>query len=141
MAETNSIFNAEVVGKRNFAALDDIYTTDARILPPEGPMVTGREGIRGFWSALVQKANGKAVVLESLDVIPAGEGVLEIGKAHLTLGIEGQGDVRMELKYVVYWRQEDGRWKWHVDIWNRNACGGPGDRGRRGQARSRYGVT
>jgi ketosteroid isomerase-like protein len=29
--------------------------------------------------------------------------------------------VQMEVKYVVYWRQEDGRWKWHVDIWNMNA--------------------
>jgi len=29
--------------------------------------------------------------------------------------------MEMEAKYVVYWRQEDGRWKWHVDIWNANA--------------------
>jgi len=27
----------------------------------------------------------------------------------------------MEAKYVIYWRQEDGRWKWHVDIWNFSA--------------------
>jgi hypothetical protein len=27
----------------------------------------------------------------------------------------------MEVKYVVYWREEDGRWQWHVDIWNPNA--------------------
>jgi len=27
----------------------------------------------------------------------------------------------LEVKYVVYWRQEDGRWKWHVDIWNPNS--------------------
>jgi len=35
---------------------------------------------------------------------------------------EGKGrDVYSELKYVVYWRNEDGRWKWDVDMWNRNA--------------------
>jgi hypothetical protein len=27
----------------------------------------------------------------------------------------------MNAKYVVYWRQEDGHWKWHIDIWNPNA--------------------
>jgi hypothetical protein len=25
------------------------------------------------------------------------------------------------VKYVVYWQQEDSRWKWHVDIWNPNS--------------------
>jgi ketosteroid isomerase-like protein len=28
---------------------------------------------------------------------------------------------QMEAKYVVCWKQEDGRWKWHVDIWNQNS--------------------
>jgi hypothetical protein len=22
------------------------------------------------------------------------------------------------VQYVVIWKQEDGRWKWHRDIWN-----------------------
>jgi len=29
--------------------------------------------------------------------------------------------VNLELKYVVFWRQEDSRWKWHIDIWNQNS--------------------
>lgn len=44
---------------------------------------------------------------------------MEIGKATLTL--EGEPAPQMEVKYVVYWRQEDARWKWHVDIWNQNS--------------------
>ncbi len=27
-------------------------------------------------------------------------------------------EARVEAKYVVIWRHEDGRWRWHVDIWN-----------------------
>ena len=34
MRQTNELFNAEVVGKRNFALLDQVYTVSARILPP-----------------------------------------------------------------------------------------------------------
>jgi hypothetical protein len=34
MEKTNDLFNAEVFGKRNFDALDQIYTKGARILPP-----------------------------------------------------------------------------------------------------------
>jgi hypothetical protein len=46
MQVTNNLFNAEVFGKRNFAALDDIYTANACILPPGAPMISGREAIK-----------------------------------------------------------------------------------------------
>ena len=121
MARTNELFNVEVVGKRNVAALDDVYTSDARILPPGAPMVSGREAIKKFWSDMIQSANAKSAVLTSVDVMPAGDGVVEIGKALLTVEPPGQAQAQMEVKYVVYWRQESGRWKWHVDIWNPNA--------------------
>ncbi len=121
MAETNELFNREVFGNRNFAALDDIYTSNARILPPGGPMVSGRERIKKFWSDLVGDVNATSAVLASVDVMPAGDGVVEIGQATLTVQPQGQPATQMEVKYVVYWRQEDGKWKWHVDIWNQNA--------------------
>jgi len=121
MARTNDLFNTDVIGKRNFAALDDVYTSDARILPPGAPMISGRESIRKFWSELVHSANAKSAVLTSVDVMPAGDGVVEIGRATLTVEPQGQPVTQMEVKYVVFWRNESGRWKWHVDIWNQNA--------------------
>lgn len=120
MARTNDLFNTEVVGNRNFAALDDVYTSDARILPPGAPMISGRESIKKFWSDLVQSANAKSAVLTSVDVLPVGDGVVEIGRATLTVEPQGQPVTEMEVKYVVFWRNESGRWKWHVDIWNQN---------------------
>jgi hypothetical protein len=53
--------------------------------------------------------------------MPAGDGVVEIGRAVLPLAPPRQPQAQMEVKCVVYWREEDGRWKWHVDIWNANA--------------------
>ena len=121
MQSTNDLFNSEVFGKRNFAALDDIYTRNARILPPGAPMISGREAIKKFWSDLVQSVNATSAVLASVDVMPVGDGAVEIGKATLTVEPPGQSAAQMEVKYVVYWQQEDGRWKWHVDIWNSNS--------------------
>ena len=121
MQSTNDLFNSEVFGKRNFAALDDIYTRNACILPPAAPMISGREAIKKFWSDLVQSVNATSAVLASVDVMPVGDGAVEIGKATLTVEPPGQSAAQMEVKYVVYWQQEDGRWKWHVDIWNSNS--------------------
>jgi ketosteroid isomerase-like protein len=117
MAGTNDLFNKEVFGKRNYDALDQIYTADARILPPGGPMISGRKAIKQFWSEMIQSVNAKSAVLESIDVIPTGEGAVEIGRATLTVEPHAQ----MEVKYVVYWKNEEGRWKWHIDIWNPNS--------------------
>jgi len=69
MAATNSLFNDEVFGKRNFAALDDIYTAEARILPPGAPMITVREDIRKFWSDLVTSLNATSCLLISADTV------------------------------------------------------------------------
>jgi len=121
MAATNELFNSEVVGNRNFEALDDVYTPDARILPPGGPLISGRAAIKEFWSNLVQSVNARSAVLESVDVMPAGDGLVEIGRATLTVQPEGQSEATLEVKYVVYWKQDAGRWKWHVDIWNQNS--------------------
>jgi len=120
MAKTNELFNSEVFGKRNFAALDQIYTKDARILPPGAPMASGRQDIKGFWFDMIRYYNAKSAVLESVDVMPAGDGLVEIGKAVLTVEPAGQSEEQMQVKYVVFWKQEDGQWKWHVDIWNMN---------------------
>lgn len=121
MQKTNDLFNQQVFGKRNFAELDNIYTRGARILPPGAAMIAGREAIRKFWSEMIQSANARSAVLTSIEVIPAGDGAVEIGKAVLTVEPPGQSSAEIEVKYVVYWQQEDGRWKWHVDIWNTNS--------------------
>jgi ketosteroid isomerase-like protein len=116
MAETNAIFNTEVVGGRDFSALDQVYTSGARILPPGAPAVSGREEIKKFWENFIQGADATSAVLTTVEAMQAGDGVVEIGAAVITLGSGAQ----VEVKYVVYWRQEDNRWKWHVDIWNPN---------------------
>jgi ketosteroid isomerase-like protein len=121
MAEVNRLFNEDVVGKRNLALLDKVYTADARILPPGGPMVAGREAIKQFWAGMIQAVNARSAELSSVDVMAAGDGVVEIGKAVLTVETGPGTTAQMEGKYVVYWRQEGGQWKWHVDIWNMNA--------------------
>ena len=121
MASTSAFFNSEVFGKRNFDALKEIYTANARILPPASPMVIGLEGIKAYWSNLIESINATSAVLTTIDVKQTGDGLVEIGSATLTAEPPGQATMEIEVKYVVFWQQEDGKWKWDVDIWNQNA--------------------
>ncbi len=114
MRRTNEQFDAEVVKKQNMQALDQIYTSEARVLPPGGPMVMGREKIKTFWQQTASALGVTAAKLNTIHAEEAGDGVVEVGNAELTV-TGGQVAV---VKYVVHWKQEDGNWKWNIDIWN-----------------------
>jgi ketosteroid isomerase-like protein len=117
MQQTNRTFEEEVAAKRNVEALDKVYTRNARILPPGGEMVSGRENIKQFWRGAIESLNVSAVKLETVSCEMAGDSGVEIGRATLQFTAGGSASG----KYVVLWKQEDGAWKWDVDIWNMNA--------------------
>lgn len=116
MRSTNELFDAEVVGKRNIGALDRVYTLHAHILPPGAPMIEGREQIKAFWKQAIATMALTSAKLTMVDAEQAGDGVVEISRADLTLA---SGQI-VAVKYVVHWKQEDGAWKWNTDIWNPN---------------------
>ena len=117
MRKTNERFDTEVVQKRQFDLLDQVYTGDARILPPGAEMISGRESIKGAWRQAVEGMDVQSARLSTVHAESAGDGVVEIGRADLGLG----NGSTVTVKYVVYWKQEDGGWKWAIDIWNTNS--------------------
>ncbi len=111
---TNRRFEEAVRGGDAAGAVREVYTSDARILPPGAPMVQGHDAITRFWTAALQQMQVADVRLATTELHPMGDGAYEIGRAILTLA----GGQQAEAKYVVLWRQEEGRWRWHVDVWN-----------------------
>ena len=94
-----------------------VYVDDARLLPPDSPMVSGRPAIAGFWKAAVPALGLKHVTLKTIELTVAGNTAHEIGEAALSLpsGVA-------TIKYVVVWqKQSDDQWRWAVDIWNNGA--------------------
>jgi ketosteroid isomerase-like protein len=116
MRQTNELFNTEIVKNGNIGALDSIYTPDARILPPGTAMIEGLENIKTFWQQAIAAMSIKAATLSTVHAEYLGDRVFEIGRADLNLA-DGQ---TVTVKYVVLWKRESGKWKWHVDIWNPN---------------------
>ena len=94
----------------------EVYAADARVLPPDGEMVRGRDNIAQFWTAAAQQMGVRRVELQTVELEPMGDHAYEIGRATLTLG----GGQQAKVKYVVIWKQEGGRWKIQVDTWNSN---------------------
>jgi ketosteroid isomerase-like protein len=116
MQRTNELFEAQVVGRQNVDDLDRVYTSNARVLPPGSPMLEGREQAKTFWRGAITALGLKSAKLTSIHAKAVGDCVIEIGRADLLVGSGNTATV----KYVVQWKQEDGNWKWDVDIWNAN---------------------
>jgi ketosteroid isomerase-like protein len=114
IAETNRRFEAAFTEGDPARAAREVYTRDARVMPPGAATVLGRGAAEQFWAGTAAQLGITAVVLETVDLQPLGEGAYEVGRGILTVG----GGRQVVAKYVVIWREEEGRWRWHVDIWN-----------------------
>jgi ketosteroid isomerase-like protein len=112
--DINRVFEEQVVGKGDFDALQHVYTRNATILPPGSELVSGIDGIKAFWKGAAAAMGVTALRLYTLSLEIAGDTAYEIGRAEIFTG----GPYPTAVKYVVVWKNEEGAWKWHVDIWN-----------------------
>jgi len=112
--KTNKIFE-QLVAKRDFEALDQVYTQHARVMPPGAEMISGRENIKSFWQTAVNTMGLSAVKLQTVEFELLGDAGFEIGRARLEFAA---GAPSMDVKYLVVWKRENGDWKWHVDMWS-----------------------
>jgi ketosteroid isomerase-like protein len=116
MRETNELFCSKAVRMRDMTAFDHVYTPNAHILPPGGDMIQGIAGIKKFWLSAITSLDVKDASLATVSAEAAGDTVVEIGRAELTLA----GGQKVPVKYVVHWKRDGDTWKWHTDIWNMN---------------------
>ncbi len=111
--EGNRKFGA-AAARKDYAGMAALYTDNAKVLPPDAPIVTGKKAIEEFWRAAATALGLTDVTLKTVDLEVAGDTAYEVGEAELKLG-SGQAKV----KYLVVWhRGGDGQWRLHRDIWN-----------------------
>ena len=91
-----------------------VYTDDARLLPPNMPVVTGKDALREFWGGMMSA--GIKPVLKTTSADGYGKTAIEEGIVEIWAGDMKVDDV----KYVVVWKKIKGEWKMHQDIWNSN---------------------
>jgi len=113
---------AEAFERGDVGAVAALYTSDARLLPPDAPMLSGTEAIQAFWQGAMN-LGVKAATLETIDVESSGGGLAcEIGKFTLSMETPGGERIAQTGKYIVLWKNDAGVWKLHADIWNANAA-------------------
>ncbi len=101
----------------NAAALAQLYTPQAHVLPAGAPMATGRAEIQKMYESMVQSGL-KNFALQTVSIQSYGRVAREIGRFTVDApGANGATD-HVEGKYVVIWRHEPAGWMLDTDIWN-----------------------
>jgi len=96
----------------------EVYTSNATILPPNAPMMQGKEAITGFWKGAVEMGV-KEAQLETVNVTPMGKDTAcEVGNYVLKIQPEGSPVITDKGKYLMIWKLDEGVWKWDTDAWN-----------------------
>jgi uncharacterized protein (TIGR02246 family) len=100
------------------AAAAAVYADDAKLVAPSAELIEGRDAIERFWRAGLD-AGISEIELETLDVERQDGLAYEIGRYMLHLDSADGGAVVDRGKYVlVHERQEDGCWRWAVEMFN-----------------------
>jgi len=94
-------------------ALVDLYTDDARLLPPDGAMTSGRDGVRAAFGGMIDAGIGGETT--RVETTISGDVAYIVGTFNLTSGEEVLGTG----KYIETWRRgNDGLWLIANDIFN-----------------------
>jgi uncharacterized protein (TIGR02246 family) len=117
IATNNRAFES-AIATGNVDAIAALLAPDVIALPPDGPMVTGREAVRQFWASTIREhgVTSCQIITDHLDTV--GDVATEVGHATMTMAPPNGKSETASIKYVVVWKRLDGRWLLHRDIWN-----------------------
>ncbi len=113
IAAANDAFMTTFAGGDG-AAVAELYTEDARLLPPGSDPVDGRAAIATFWQAVIDSGVAEARLMID-EVENFGDTAYEV--SHYAM-YDADGNVLGEGRYIVIWKRTDAGWKLHRDIWN-----------------------
>ena len=116
IAASNKVFGG-CFASGDSVAFANCYTTDGCIYNANMPKVCGTAGIQSFLS-IGYNSGLRNVVLTTEEVMGGKEAVVETGKYEVFIA----NNVSVEKgKFIVVWKEENGKWKMHRDIWNSDA--------------------
>jgi ketosteroid isomerase-like protein len=73
----------------NAAGIAALYSDDARLLPPNGDEVQGREAIEAYWQSAIEAMPGVRVTLETKELHNLGDVAVEVG-SYANTGADGE---------------------------------------------------
>jgi uncharacterized protein (TIGR02246 family) len=111
----NAQFSA-AVARGDAAGLAALYSPHGQVMPAGSDPIRGTEAIQKFFQGAMDSGIA-AISLKTIDVFGHGPTATEVGEYEMR---DKAGKVLDHGKYIVVWRQVDGQWKLHRDMFSTN---------------------
>jgi len=98
----------------NAAKMAEFYTENGMLLPAGSGFVKGKKAIKEYWQASIDMGI-KNLKLDIIEVEKHDDTAIEMSKFTL---ISADDQVIDSGKGIVIWKNKNGAWKLHRDIWN-----------------------
>ena len=115
--EANTKQFVEAFNKGDAVAVANMYTMNARLMPPNSEIIEGRANIQTFWKGAMD-AGIKMVSLDLADLEVHGDTAIEVGRYTLTTPGAGGTTTTDKGKYVGVWKREGPTWRLAIDTFN-----------------------
>ena len=119
----------EALRRGDSSAAGSLYTSDARMLAPAAPPIRGRDAIERYWQTGVD-AGVREIELELVAIDSHDRIAYELGRYALVLDSQDGQVVDRGDYLLVHERQDDGSWRWAVEMFNSDAPTARPDEGR-----------
>ena len=116
IAASNKVYGA-CFASGDSTTFANCYTSDACISPTGTPKMCGTQAITAFFNG-ARKMGISNITLTTEEVMGGKDAVVEVGKYELFVGDKISAE---KGKFIVVWKEENGKWKMHRDIWNSDA--------------------
>lgn len=111
----NSEF-CKIIEDKSFRKLVQLYTQDCWIMLPNTSILCGPDAIADYINYLKNHTKLKSERIISIDVFGNDKDTLtEIGFYHW---LDANGEIFDDGKYIVVWKNEEGIWKRHREIFS-----------------------
>jgi ketosteroid isomerase-like protein len=102
------------------------YSDDAVLLPPNEPIVAGKQAIRASWVSLLSPNIALAWQANKVDVARSGDLAYVVGRYTLTTrDAEGKPVMDRGKTIEVFKKEADGSWKVVADMYNSDLAAPP----------------
>ena len=116
IAASNKVFGA-CFANGDSTAFANCYASDACINVTNMPRMCGTQAIIAFFNG-GHKMGINNVVITTEEVMGGKDAVVETGKYEMFVGDKMSAE---KGKFIVIWKEENGKWKMYRDIWNSDA--------------------
>jgi uncharacterized protein (TIGR02246 family) len=97
------------------AAIAALYADDAVVMAPGAEPATGPAAIEALMKGALEAAGGSQISITPTEVVTSDGLAVEVGTF---AEVAADGSHRDHGRYMVMWKNVDGKWTLYWDIWN-----------------------